>query len=285
MDAVMTDAAAKPEKQEDSFPVFLIKLVLFVALLRSLVFSPFTIPSESMLPRLLIGDYLLAVKWPYGYSSASLWPNIFPHFDGRVLGRAPARGDVVVFQAPANPEQNWIKRVIGLPGDTVQMVNGQLVLNGKPVPKVGMPDFVIPISANMAEAAEKEGKNPCVYPELQVRLPDGQAACRYHRFKETVPDGKGGEVSYEVLDMGITPQDNTQPVVVPEGTVFAMGDNRDNSEDSRFPVERSGVGMLPQENLVGKAVVVLWSTDGTASWIKPWTWFTACRWGRIGGTL
>ncbi len=274
----MTDSAStKPAKKEDNFVVFLIKLVLFVALLRSLVFSPFTIPSESMLPRLENGDYLLAEKWPYGFSSYSLWPNVFPHWDGRVLGRQPARGEVVIFKAPPANEQDWIKRVIGLPGDTIQMQDGVLHINGKAVPKVRIADFEVPVSDN----------THCPRPEFEGAGASGTRVCRYPRFRETLPEGK----SYDVLDFGplkTTPvpgfdADNTQAYVVPEGALFLMGDNRDNSMDSRFSTADGGVSFVPQDNLVGRATIVLWSTDGSASWLKPWTWFTAARWHRIGG--
>src|ERR1043166_6790762 len=137
----------KPAKKEDSFPVFLIKLVLIVAIFRSFIFSPFNIPSESMLPRLQNGDYLLAAKWPYGYSKYSL-PFSLPLIPGRVFARQPDRGDVVIFKAPPGNDVDYIKRVIGLPGDTVQMIAGQVWLNGKPVPKRRIADFEIPVSAN-----------------------------------------------------------------------------------------------------------------------------------------
>ena len=127
----MTNKASSTQKQEDSFPVFLAKLVVFVVLLRSLVFSPFTIPSESMLPRLVNGDYLLAMKWPYGYSTYSAWPNVLPKREGRLFGSVPARGDVVIFKAPPAAENDWIKRVIGLPGDTLAFHNGKVFVNGQ----------------------------------------------------------------------------------------------------------------------------------------------------------
>lgn len=265
-------AAAKPEKQEDSFLVFLIKLVAFVLILRSFIFALFYIPSESMLPRLVNGDYLLIAKWPYGYSyrSLPLAPPLLP--DHRVLARNPARGDVVVFKAPPLGEQDWIKRVIGLPGDTVQMKAGQLWLNGQPVPKVRIADFEVAVSPNTR----------CYSLQFAAKRADGTDVCRYPRYMETLPEGK----RYEVLDLGPRPKDDTDPVVVPEGQVFLMGDNRDNSEDSRFPAEvGGGIGMVPMDNLLGRATVMMWSTDGSAEWLKPWTWFSAARWDRIGGTF
>lgn len=262
---------AKKERKEDSFPVFLVKLVLIVAFFRSFVFSPFNIPSESMLPRLENGDYLLAAKWPFGYSSYSL-PFNAPLLPNRIFAGQPKRGDVVIFKAPPGNKTDYIKRVIGLPGDTVQMIGGQLHLNGVPVPKVKIADFVIPVSANTA----------CIAPEFEATEKDGKATCHYPQFRETTPEGK----SYNVLDLGYKPQDDTPPVIVPAGQLFLMGDNRDNSMDSRFPaVEGGGIGLVPQDNLVGRATVVMWSTDGSASWLLPWTWFTAARFDRIGGTF
>lgn len=261
----------KKEKKEDSFPVFLIKLVLVVAIFRSFIFSPFNIPSESMLPRLENGDYLLAAKWPYGYSSYSL-PFSAPILPKRYFASQPERGDVVIFKAPPGNDIDYIKRVIGVPGDTVQMIGGVLHLNGKAVPKVKQPDFVIPVSPN----------TDCLSAEFAVTEADGRQTCHYPQFRETLPSGK----SYNVLDLGQRSVDDTVPVVVPEGQLFLMGDNRDNSMDSRFPaMEGGGIGLVPQDNLVGRATVMMWSTDGSANWFLPWTWFSAARWDRIGGTF
>jgi len=262
---------AAKEKKEDSFPVFLIKLVLVVALFRSFVFAPFNIPSESMLPRLENGDYLLASKWSYGYSKYSL-PFSLPLIPGRILASQPERGDVVIFKAPPGNDIDYIKRVIGLPGDTVQMIGGVLHLNGKPVPKERTADFVIPVSPN----------TDCIAAEFEAIEKDGTPTCHYPQYTETLPGGR----QYNVLDLGYRPQDDTAPLVVPEGHMFLMGDNRDNSMDSRFPaMEGQGIGLVPQENLVGRASIMMWSTDGSANWLLPWTWFSAARWNRIGGTF
>ncbi|WP_298286261.1 signal peptidase I [Novosphingobium sp.] len=262
---------AKKEKKEDSFPVFLIKLVLVVAIFRSFIFSPFNIPSESMLPRLENGDYLLAAKWPYGYSKYSL-PFSAPLLPKRIFASQPERGDVAIFKAPPGNDIDYIKRVIGLPGDTVQMIGGVLHLNGQMVRKDKIADFVIPVSPN----------TDCLSAEFAVTEADGRQTCHYPQFRETLPGGK----SYNVLDLGPRSVDDTVPVVVPEGQLFMMGDNRDNSMDSRFPaMEGGGIGLVPQENLVGRAAIMMWSTDGSANWFLPWTWFTAARWERIGGTF
>ena len=264
-------ATSKPAKKEDSFLVFVIKLVLIVAIFRSFIFSPFNIPSESMLPRLQNGDYLLAAKWPYGYSSYSL-PFSAPLLPSRILASQPERGDVVIFKQPPLNDVDYIKRVIGLPGDTVQMIGGQLHLNGQAIPKLRGADLEIAVSAN----------TKCYSAQFEAKLADGTDVCRYPRYKEVLPGGR----SYYVLDLGPRPQDDTPPVIVPEGKLFLMGDNRDNSEDSRFPADPAGgIGLVPIDNLMGRAMVMMWSTDGSAEWIKPWTWFSAARWNRIGGTF
>jgi signal peptidase I len=266
------NANQPPEKgKEENFFVFLLKLVLVVAIFRSFLFSPFNIPSESMLPRLLNGDYLLAAKWPYGFSKYSL-PFSLPLIPGRILADQPTRGDIVIFKAPPGNDTDYIKRVIGLPGDQVQVIGGQLFLNGKPVPKQRIADFELPVTPN----------THCYLEQFSGRRADGTAVCRYPRFRETLPGGR----SYEVLDYGTTPQDDTPPILVPDGHMFLMGDNRDNSLDSRFPaVPGQGIGIVPQANLVGRASLMMFSTDGSAEWLKPWTWFTAARWSRIGGTF
>ncbi|HEU4961314.1 MAG TPA: signal peptidase I [Sphingomonas sp.] len=263
--------SAKPVKQRSELAdtlLFLVKLVVFVALFRSFLLAPFSIPSESMLPRLLVGDYLFVSKWSYGYSKYSL-PLSAPLIPGRILGSLPHRGDIAVFKAPPGNREDYIKRVIGLPGDTIRMRHGQLILNGKPVPKVRVADFIVPVSPNYRCA-----------PGFAAADAAGKPVCRYPQYRETLPGG----VSYTVLDWGENPvADDTGTYRVPAGHVFMMGDNRDDSEDSRFPqVEGEGIGMVPLENLEGKALFTFWSTDGSAEWLKPWTWFTAARWDRIG---
>jgi signal peptidase I len=267
-----------PHKSETrDFLWFLVKLVVIVVGIRSLLFAPFNIPSESMQPRLLIGDYLLVSKWSYGYSRYSFpfQPNLF---EGRIMERLPERGDVVVFASPRNPKEDWIKRVIGLPGDYIQMRDGVVYLNGRAVPRRRINDLVIPVTANMQNSANRDSSlSPCFLPDFEFTDAKGALHCRYPRYRETMPNGK----SYEILDLIDGPADNTSVLVVPEGHVFVMGDNRDRSADSRIPVEEEGVGALPIDHLIGRALVSFFSTDGSAS-LLPWTWFTAARPERIG---
>ena len=268
--AQATESDAPAKKEEGSFLWFLVKLVIAVLLFRTFLFSTFSIPSESMLPRLMVGDYLLTQKWPYGFSRASV-PFDLPLIPGRIFPHDPERGDIVVFKHPLD-RVDYIKRVIGLPGDTVQMKGGVLWLNGQPVKKERIADFFAPIGPH----------NLCRIPQFRSLDAHGTPVCRYPRFRETLPGGR----TYEVLDFGPTPQDDTEAVVVPEGRLFLMGDNRDNSEDSRFPtVAGGGVGLVPEANVVGRAAVIAFSTDGTSSWINPISWFTAARWDRSGTGL
>jgi len=268
---------AKDTKDEGilSFLWFLVKLAVVVLVFRSVIFAPFNIPSESMLPRLLDGDYLLAAKWKYGVSNYSLPFGLHPFPEGRLFATQPQQGDVVIFKAPPLNDEDYIKRVIGLPGDQIQMRDGILFINGAPVKKVRVADFEV------AQSPNTHCYNNYVTSFAATRK-DGTPVCRYPQYRETLPNG----VSYNVLDFGSTPQDNTPVYLVPPGTMFLMGDNRDDSLDSRFPAEpKQGVGIVPQDNLVGKATIMMWSTDGSSSWVKPWTWFSAARWNRIGGTF
>lgn len=223
--------------------------LLIALLIRAFLFQPFFIPSSSMESTLLIGDYLFVAKYSYGYSKHSL-PFSPPLFSGRIMGAKPERGDIVVFKQPIDNHTDFIKRVIGLPGDTVQMKHGVLYLNGKAVPRVRVDDFI-------------------------YRDPAGNLH-RIPQYRETLPNG----VSYITLDMmRDSVWDNTGLYIVPQGHYFMMGDNRDNSSDSRVP---DVVGYVPFENLVGKAEVIFFSANGTASFWEVWKWPWAIRWDRIG---
>lgn len=276
--AAMPSLASKPIDEEDaqkgdsplSFAWFLVKLVLAVLILRSFVIAPFSIPSESMLPRLWHGDFLIATKWSYGYSSFSL-PFNAPLIPGRILASEPKRGDVVIFKHPID-HTDYVKRVVGLPGDTITMRNGQIVLNGAAVSKEKIGDFVFEVTPNA----------PCRESGTERAANGSYPSCSYKRFRERLPSG----VTYDVLDFGLGPGDFTPLTIVPDGHVFVLGDNRDFSRDSRFPaLAGDAVGLVPQANLVGRVSVIFWSTDGNAEWLKPWTWLSSARWDRIGTTL
>jgi signal peptidase I len=254
----------------------LLRFVLTVAVIawvfRSFLIQPFYIPSGSMLPSLYVGDYLAVAKWPYGYSRYS-FPFGVPGFDGKLFSGLPSRGDVVVFRHPVE-NSDLIKRVIGLPGDTIEVRGGRLMLNGRAVERQPLPDKAVAVSPN----------SPCrvVPPAVpHVTAVSGHSACVYHAFLETLPGGPSYTVLNQIDD---GPADDFPATRVPAGHVFLMGDNRDDSLDSRFPTFEGGVGMLPTQNLVGRALFTFWSTDGGASYVKPWTWFTALRVHRIGNS-
>lgn len=261
--------ADAPRPRRRSLLGFVVSVGALALALRIFIFAPFNIPSESMLPTLYVGDFLVVTKWSYGWSWAS-FVLFDPPLHGRLLGRLPARGDVVVFKAPPLDRVDYVKRVIGLPGDTVQLRHGRVILNGVEIPRRRTADFVIAATDNYNcpdEFAERRGR---------------ARYCRYARFIETLPDG----VSYPVLDRGPTLADDTPLFTVPAGHLFMMGDNRDDSADSRFAaVPGQGIGYVPVDNVEGRAARIFYSTDGGARWYQPWTWFTSARWRRIGRAL
>lgn len=271
---------SRPRRRRAGGPLRTLRSVLILVsaalLLRSVVVAPFAIPSESMLPLLRIGDVLLVAKWPYGWSRYS-FPLAPPIFSGRLFGQAPARGDVVVFRNPADPDATYIKRVIGLPGDRIGMRRGAPVLNGKAVPQIRVADLLVPVTPG-TPCREEVG-----LALRRERQPDGTVACRYPRYRETLPGGR----TYDVVDLGrVAPADDVDPVRVPPGRYFLLGDNRDRSIDSRFPVSSGGgIGMVPAENLLGRAWLLFFSSDGSAELLKPWTWWAATRDDRIGASL
>ena len=224
----------------------IVQALLLALVIRSLLFQPFSIPSGSMKPTLLVGDYLFVSKFAYGYSRYS-FPFSPPLFSGRIWSGTPERGDIAVFRFPPNPRIDYIKRVIGLPGDRIQMIRGVLHINGEPV------------------KLERTG----TYDPGD----SGDEAAQAAIYTETLPNG----VSYETLD--ITPNsmsDNTREFLVPEGHYFMMGDNRDNSADSR-----ANVGFVPLENFVGRAEMIFFSIGGGSSPLEIWKWPTEIRPGRL----
>ena len=205
----------------------LLRLVVAALLLawviRSFVFAPFSIPSGSMLPTLFVGDYVMVAKWPYGFSRVS-FPWGFPSFDGRIFGNLPERGDVVVFRAPGTNE-DFVKRVIGLPGDRIEVRGGMLVINGRPIPRQPAGTFEMPVSAN-SPCRVVAGATP-----MTSRTDDGGIACLYPAFRENLPDGH----SHLVIDQVDNPRaDAVAPTVEPGGHVFLMGENRDDSLERRL---------------------------------------------------
>ena len=233
----------------------IIYAVLIAVGVRTFLYEPFNIPSGSMKPTLLVGDYLFVSKFAYGYSRHSL-PFSPPIGQGRLFGSLPARGDVAVFKLPSNNKTDYIKRIVGLPGDRVQVKGGVLFVNDVEVPRTQLDNFL-----------DDEGN--------QVNV--------IKRYEETMPvfegDDQDQDVSYQVLDLAAEGQgeyDNTEVFVVPEDHVFAMGDNRDNSLDSR-----AKVGFVPMENLVGRAEIIFFSTNGSARFWELWNWPTTIRYSRL----
>jgi len=228
--------------------VQLAAIVAVVFLAKGALAEPFYVPSGSMEPTLQIGDALLASKFAYGYSSASLPIQINLPETGRVFGEVPKRGDVVVFRWPGDRAQAWVKRVVGLPGDRIQMRQGQLFVN----------DHAASLKADgIGEAEDEKGGVEPAY-----------------RYVETLPDGVAHAI-FKIRDNG--PLDNTPEVTVPPDHLFVMGDNRDNSADSRVSVRDGGVGMLPIDNLVGRADAVVGSWDLGIRSQPVWTWLSGFR--------
>lgn len=233
----------KPSAASETGEIFktIVFALLIAMVLRIFLFQPFTIPSASMEPNLYEGDYIIVSKWSYGISKHSI-PFSPPLFNGRIMGSAPKRGDIVVFKLPRDNKTDFIKRVIGLPGDRIQMISNKLYINDKPVQ-----DVVV----STQEVQDIFGSHPVI------------------QARETLPNGK----SFMTQDFGPgNDLDDTPVYEVPVGHYFMMGDNRDNSIDSRVE-QSSGVGMVPAENLVGKAQIILFSWQPGASLLNPMTWF------------
>lgn len=230
-----------------------VKTIVYALLIavgvRTFAYEPFNIPSGSMVPTLLIGDYLFVSKFSYGYSQYSFPFAIFP-FSGRILEDEPERGDVAVFRLPKNPKIDYIKRIVGLPGDRVQVISGILHINGKPIERRRIED---------SQYVDK----------------DGDVIYR-RQYLENLPN----EVEHRIFEESDQKPivDNTIEYLVPDGHYFAMGDNRDGSLDSRFTRD---VGFIPAENLIGRAEFLFFSFDHTVRWYEPWKWPFAIRYGRL----
>jgi signal peptidase I len=267
--------AEKPGKKKTNWwhelrAIFL--LVLAVLAFHSLIAKPFYIPSESMMPGLLKGDRLVVSKYPYGWSWVSPSFHILPEQPGRLFGSMPEAGDVVIV-TPPGISIDYIKRVVALPGDTVAMVGGRLVINGKAVKRERMADTTIPIDPNMECMGEA------------VTGEDGKRYCKLPIYRETLANGR----SYDTVDMGyFEGADEYGPITVPDGHVFLMGDNRDHSADSRFALGAPDHGLggpVPWENIGGRAEFITFSLDGSSQYWNPISWFTALRGGRSGTSL
>ena len=272
--SVETGEAAK-EKTDWIGEIKSISLLLLAVLaFHSLVAKPFYIPSVSMMPGLLVGDRLIVSKYAYGWSWVSPTFHILPRLQGRLFGSLPERGDVVIL-TPKDQSSDYIKRVIGLPGDTIELRGGQVFLNNVAVEQEVQPDLAIPVDAN----------SPCgdnEFPGMRATDAKGAMFCNVPILRETLPNG----VSYDIIDMGQRYDvDEIEPVTIPEGHVYLMGDNRDQSADSRVSSALGGLGgPIPWENVGGRAEFITFSLDGSTGW-NPLSWIGSFRSGRAGTSL
>ena len=243
----------------------LVLMLLAVVAFHSLLAKPFYIPSQSMMPNLLVGDRLVVSKYPYGWSWVSASFHILPRGDWRIAGKTPEYGDIVIV-VPPDRDEDYIKRVVALPGDRIALVNGQIILNGKPVPQAVEPPLELPVDPNA----------PCTdedYPHLRARKPSGKEVCELPLLRETLPNG----ATYVVIDHMRQRLDDMPEITVPKDHVFLMGDNRDHSADSRAETWERGLGgPVPLANVGGRAEFITFSLDGSET-LNPLTWWNALR--------
>lgn len=249
-------------------------LMLFVVLaFHSLLAKPFYIPSQSMMPNLLVGDRLIVSKYPYGWSWVSMPFHLLPRSSLRVAGRTPEYGDIVI-AVPPDRREDYIKRVVALPGDHIALVNGQIILNGRAVPQEIEPALRIPADAGFS-------CEEYLYPRMKYRLVSGAYFCEIPTYRETLPNG----ATYLIFDHTHQPLDDMAEITIPAGHVFLMGDNRDHSADSRAELYERGLGgPVPLENIGGRAEFITFSLDGSQSF-NPLRWVKALRRERSGRTL
>jgi len=248
-------------------------MLLAVLAFHSFVAKPFYIPSESMMPNLLIGDRLVVSKYPYGWNWSSISFHLAPRGNWRLWGATPEYGDIVI---PVHPErdEDYIKRVVALPGDRIAVRDGQIILNGVPVPQRVEPPLDLPLDAN----SKCDGFSG---DDFRATDEDGKRVCRVPVLRETMPNG----ATYLIIDHMSQGLDNYSEITVPDDAVFVMGDNRDHSADSRAEIWEKGLGgPVPLANIGGRAEFITFSLDGTTA-LNPISWFTSLRGGRAGTTL
>lgn len=252
-------------------------MLLAVLAFHSLVAKPFYIPSTSMMPTLHVGDRLVVSKYPYGWSWASASFHMLPRGEWRIWEDTPEYGDIVI---PVHPDrdEDYIKRVVALPGDTIEVRNGEIILNGEPVKREVVPPTRIPFEPELLCES-----GPCLtaFERFRKEAPDGTQYFEPPTYRETLPNG----ATYLVIDHEDQVLDNHGPVIIPEDHVFVMGDNRDESADSRADADDRGLGgAIPLENIGGRAEFITFSLDGSTTW-NPLSWFSSMRGDRAWSTL